>query len=268
MIIMMENSSYGGIVGNSSLPYFNSLAQSYVNVTKSYATTHPSLPNYLEITSASTWGVTDDGTPQSDPAGSPNLMKQLDTAGLTWAGYMESMPSCGYTGGDTGGSDSAGNQLYQQHHNPFVYYSTIASEIGRVCPLGSMIGGLNSANPPDFVFVSPNMMDDWHDGSLSQGDNWLSQEVPAIQATNWYKQGGTIIITADEGNASDTAGIANDNGGHVPTVLVSQALQGHGAYSTAVDQAGIVGSMEQLWGLPVVNDAAGSGHGNLANLLG
>jgi acid phosphatase len=267
MVIMMENSSYGDIVGNSSAPYFNSLAQGYVNVTQSYAVAHPSLPNYLEMTSASTWGVTDDGTPQSDPAGSPNLMSELDAAGLTWAGFMESMPSCGYTGGDTGGTDSAGNALYQQHHNPFVYYSSIASEVGRVCPLGNMIGSLNSAAPPDFVFVSPNMMDDWHDGSVSQGDNWLSQEVPAIQATNWYKQGGTIIVTTDEGNSSDNSGIAGGNGGQLPTVVVSQALQGHGAYGTPVDQAGIVGSMEQLWGLPLVNDAARPGHGSLANLL-
>lgn len=268
MIIMMENSSYGDIIGNSSVPYFNSLAQSYVNVTQSYAIAHPSLPNYLEITSASTWGVSDDGTPQSDPAGSPNLMTQLDSAGLSWAGFMESMPSCGYTGGDTGGDDGYGNQIYQQHHNPFVYYSSIASEVGRVCPLGNMIGALDSASPPDFVFVTPNMLDDWHDGSPSQGDNWLSQEVPAIQATTWYKQGGTIIITTDEGNSGDSSGIANDNGGHIPTVLVSQSLQGHGAYGTPVDQAGIVRSMEQLWGLPVVSDAANGSHGNLANLLG
>ena len=267
MIIMMENASYGDIIGNSSLPYFNSLAQNYVNMTQSYATAHPSLPNYLEVTSASTWGVTDDGTPQSDPGGSPNLMAELDAAGLTWAGYMESMPSCGYTGGDTGGSDNAGNQLYSQHHNPFVYYSSIASEMGRVCPLGNMIGALNSANPPDFVFVSPNMVDDWHDGSLSQGDNWLNSEVSAIQGTSWYKSNGTIIITTDEGNSSDNTGIANDNGGHVPTVLVSQALQGHGQYTSPVDQAGIVASLEQVWGLGAINDAGSPSHGNFANLL-
>jgi hypothetical protein len=267
LIVMMENTSYSGAIGNANAPYLNSLAQDYVNVTKSYAVTHPSLPNYLEQTSASTWGVTDDGTPSSDPAGTPNLMTQLDSAGLTWAGYMESMPSCGYTGGDTGGTDSAGNSLYQQHHNPFVYYQSIHNEVSRVCPLPSMITALDSSSAPDFALVVPNMVNDWHDGSIAQGDTWLSKEIPAIQATSWYTSGGTIIITTDEGNASDSSGIAGGNGGHIPTVIVSQSLQGHGAYTTPVDQAGIVGSLEQVWGLPTINDAAQSGHGNLGTLL-
>ena len=143
----------------------------------------------------------------------------------------------------------------------------IAGELGNDKPLSYMIGDLNSANPPDFVFVTPNMLDDWHDGPLATGDNWLAQEVPAIQATNWYKTGGTIVVTTDEGHSSDGSGIAGGNGGHVPTVVVSQALQGHGAYNTPVDEAGIVGSLDQLWGLSMINDAAASGHGNLGNLL-
>jgi hypothetical protein len=267
MVIVMENASYGDIIGNSSVPYFNSLAQNYVSVTQSYAVAHPSLPNYLEMTSASTWGVTDDGSPGGDSGGAPNLMTEMDAAGLSWAGYMENMPSIGYTGGDTGGDDGYGNQLYQQHHNPFVYYPSLAGELGNDKPLSYMIGDLNSANPPDFVFVTPNMLDDWHDGPLATGDNWLAQEVPTIQATKWYKAGATIIVTTDEGNSSDGSGIAGGNGGHVPTVVVSQALHGHGAHNAPVDQAGIVGSLDQLWGLSMINDAATSGHGSLGNLL-
>ena len=61
--------------------------------------------------------------------GGTNLPNQLDQAGISWAGYMENMPVAGYTGGDAGGADGYGNELYAQHHNPFVYFPSLAPEL-------------------------------------------------------------------------------------------------------------------------------------------
>src|SRR5947208_12922884 len=52
--IVMENKSYPSIIGSSSAPYINSLAQQYGLATNFYAIRHPSLPNYLALTSGST----------------------------------------------------------------------------------------------------------------------------------------------------------------------------------------------------------------------
>ena len=129
MVVMMENEGYSDIIGSSAAPNLNQLAQHYSLATQSYAVGHPSLPNYLEMLSGSTQNVTDDGTPQSEniPAATTTFANQLDSAGISWRGYFESMPSAGYTGGDAGGTDPFGGPFYLQRHNPFVYFPAVTS---------------------------------------------------------------------------------------------------------------------------------------------
>ncbi len=269
MVIMMENESAGGVIGNSSLPYINdTLAADYPQLTQNYAVAHPSLPNYLELLSGSTQGVTTDCNAGTGCEGTANLANQLDSAGISWSGYMENIPSAGYSGTDTGCQDGYGDPLYEQHHNPFAYFPDLSGDLAtHVKPLSSMVSDLNSPDPPAFVWATPNMLDDMHDGPLSTGDTWLSQEIPAIQATQWYQQGGQIILTFDEGADSDTSGIGGGAGGHIPGFLISQALQGTPNYSTPVDQAGILRSIEQVYGVSLLNDATDSAHGSLGSEL-
>ena len=268
MIIVMENESTSSILGNRSLPYINgTLASHYPVIEHSYAVAHPSLPNYLELSSGSTWGVTTDCPPGPGCRGGSNLAHQLDVAGISWAGYMESMPYAGYAGGDTGGDDGYGDPLYQVHHNPFMYYPDLASELRtHVKPLTSMIADLDAPDPPAFVWVTPNMVHDMHDGPMSVGDKWLSTTIPAVQATSWYQQGGTIVVTWDEGAESDTSGLAGGNGGHIAGFVISRSLLDAPADSVPVDQAGMLRSIEQAYGVAPINDAANPAHGSLAGL--
>ena len=61
MVIMMENETFSSVIGNPSLPYLNStLAAHYLVLQQAFAVGHPSLPNYLELVSGSTWGVNSD----------------------------------------------------------------------------------------------------------------------------------------------------------------------------------------------------------------
>jgi acid phosphatase len=56
----------------------------------------------------------------------------------------------------------------------------------------------------DYVFITPNLDDDMHDGTIAQGDAWLAAEVPAIMATGAYQGGGVLFVLWDEGiNATD-----------------------------------------------------------------
>src|SRR5437867_13439395 len=77
--IVMENHSYSSIIGSSSAPYINSLAQQYGLATRFYAVRHPSLPNYLALIGGDTFGVPSDCT--SCFVGATNLVDQLDGAG-------------------------------------------------------------------------------------------------------------------------------------------------------------------------------------------
>ena len=110
------------------------------------------------------------------------------------------------------------------------------------------------------------MVDDMHDGPLTTGDTWLSQQIPTIQATRWYREGGAIILAWDEGQDSDSSGIAGGNGGHVAAIVISRALYGSAPKPTPVDDAGILRSIEKTYGLAYLNDSADPAHGSIAGL--
>ena len=164
-----------------------------------------------------------------DPGGGcqgtgPSLASELDGVGISWGAYMEDAPGVGYTGGDTGG--------YAVRHNPFVYFPNTATgaDLSKIRPLTSLITDLKAAAAPKFVWVTPNLTNDMHDGSVAQGNAWLAQEIPAIQQTPWYTQGGQIIVEWDEGDGSTSNCCGgNGQGGHIPGLVISAHTHGVGA---------------------------------------
>src|SRR5581483_3485541 len=57
--IMMENTSYSTIIGNSEAPNLNALASQYGLATDYFGVTHPSEPNYMANVGGSFFGVQD-----------------------------------------------------------------------------------------------------------------------------------------------------------------------------------------------------------------
>src|SRR5258706_4404071 len=107
--IMMENTSYGQIIGNANAPQINALADKYGSATDYFGVTHPSEPNYMAAGAGSYFGVQDDNqfycTPalaSTDPncggttvkhlVKAPTLADQLSASGMTWKGYFQSLP--------------------------------------------------------------------------------------------------------------------------------------------------------------------------------
>src|SRR5947209_3861882 len=113
-IVMEENHSYSSVIGNSSMPYLNSLASHYGLATQYYGNTHPSIGNYFMLTTGQTITNNDSfsGTVSGD-----NVVAHLLTAGKTWKSYAEGLPYTGYTGGNAGS--------YLKRHNPFAYLSNV-----------------------------------------------------------------------------------------------------------------------------------------------
>jgi hypothetical protein len=50
VVVLEENHSYSEVVGNSAMPYLNSLASQYGLATEYFANTHPSIGNYFMLT--------------------------------------------------------------------------------------------------------------------------------------------------------------------------------------------------------------------------
>src|SRR6266568_2725195 len=92
-VIMMENTVYDTLIGNSNAPFINSAAATYGLATKYFGVTHPSQPNYIAATSGSTNGIVDDSNIVM-PLNVTNIVDQLEAHGKTWKAYMQSFSLC------------------------------------------------------------------------------------------------------------------------------------------------------------------------------
>ncbi len=201
MVIYEENHSYSSIIGSPSAPTINSYAQNCGKATNYQALTHPSLPNYM----ASTSGVSYASTPWSSDC-SPSVSCStannniFNQVGPThWKSYAESMTS------NCSGSGSS----VAARHIPAEYYTDLASSCAtNVVPLGTTTSGalhtdIAAGTMPTFTTVTPNQINNMHDGTITQGDNWLSAWMPMITSGPDYQSGHlTIIIVWDEGSGS------------------------------------------------------------------
>ena len=74
VVIIFENKSYSRIIGNACCSYINRQANASALMTQSFALTHPSQPNYLDLFSGSDQDVTNDACPPpGSPYSTPNL---------------------------------------------------------------------------------------------------------------------------------------------------------------------------------------------------
>lgn len=97
VIVVFENKQYGEIIGSSQAPYLNQLAQGGAELTGMKALTHPSQPNYFNLFSGTTQGVTGDGCYTAQSMTAPNLGQELIAAYKTFASYNEGLPEEGST---------------------------------------------------------------------------------------------------------------------------------------------------------------------------
>ncbi len=226
VLVVEENHNYSDVIGNSSMPYLNSLALQYGSATKFYANTHPSIGNYLMMTTGQI--ITNDDS-FSGTVSVDNVVRQLVASGKTYKTYAESLPSVGYTGGDS--------YPYSKHHNPMAYISDVtgsATQAKNLVPFSQFGADLAANQLPNFSFVVPNLLDDAHDGTLSAADVWLQQNMGPLLANSTFQADGLLIVVFDEALQSDTT----NGGGRVAAVLVSaKAKRGFSSTTTYQHQS-------------------------------
>jgi acid phosphatase len=221
-VVVEENHSYSSVIGNSAMPYLNSLATKYALATQYYANTHPSIGNYFMLSTGQT--VTNNDSACSTIS-NDNVVRHLLTAGKTWKSYAQSLPSVGYTG--------CGVYPYAKKHNPLAFFSDVAnsSEKSRLVPFTQFAKDLANNSLPNFSFIVPDLLHDAHDGSLQQADAWLKTNIAPLIASSTFQQNGLLIIVFDESVDSDTA----HGGGHIAAVVIGPKVK-HGYKSTALYQ--------------------------------
>ena len=234
-VIVMENEEYGDVIGSSSTPYINGLANTYGLATSSYAITHPSLPNYLALTAGSTFGISSDCTDCSVPGA--GLAGQLQARGITWKAYMEDLPHTCFTGPGAG--------EYAKKHDPFVYYHGLHT-CGRVVPLTQLGQDESRHTLPTFIWITPNLCNDMHDCSTATGDHFLSGLVPPLLRALGTR--GLLVLTWDEGS-SDNGCCRLASGGHIATIVAGPGARRAARLHTPVDHYSLLQTVEDLLGV-------------------
>jgi hypothetical protein len=227
------------------------------------------------------------------PPGVRTLPIQLTENGLSWKGYMEDMgntpgepancrhPALGAP--DTTQTARATDQ-YAVRHNPFVYFHSIIDSptcAANDVPLTGLADDLASiATTANLTYITPNLCHDGHDtgcangepGGLVSADAFLQTWVPKILGSPAYRTDGLLIVTFDESDSpakdasaccgegpgpnSPLPGITGLGGGRVGAVLVSRWIKAGSFNDTPYNHYGLLGSIEDLFGVPHLGDAA------------
>jgi hypothetical protein len=247
VIVWMENTGYSSIIGSASAPYINSMAAIGASFTDSHGVTHPSQPNYLAFFSGGLNGVSDDTCPApgSPFTGVENLGSQLVAAGFSFTGFSEDLAVAG-SSACTAGSING----YARKHAPWTDFPNVpasAQQPWKITPPVTTGGWpTDYTTLPTVSFVVPNLCDDIHSCSISTGDTWLKNNLDAFQ--QWAQTHNSLfIIDFDEDNMT-----AAD---HIPTIFVGPMVK-HGTYPETIDHYSVLRTIEDMYGLTPLQNAA------------
>ena len=332
-LIVLENESYAATYQSNPNTYLGkTLPKQGLLLSQYYGIGHESNPNYIAMVSGQAPGPESQADCQDyvdfqpapavfDPRGNgqalgagcvfpsnvATIADQLQSANLTWHGYMEDMGNslgrepahCGEPTSSAGTGMQDGTQKaivgdqYAARHNPFVYFHSLVDSgscHANVVPLYRLPGDLKSiATTPNFSFITPNLCDDGHDapcvdgkpGGLVSVDAFLKKWIPTIEASPAFRKDGLIIITTDESATSDTTsccgetagpnspepGIEGGGGGLVGAVLLGRCITPGRVDPTPYDHYSLLRSLEDLFGIST-GGADGKGHLGMAGASG
>jgi phosphatidylinositol-3-phosphatase len=242
--VVFENRSYSQVLGHA--PYIDSLVAHCGQATNMHNISHPSLPNYIALTS----GLSVSQLPHSDclPKACPVKAPSIFSQSRSWAVYAESMPT---------NCLRANSGAYRAHHTAAPYYP-LPSCATNDRPLTA----LNPSQLPAFTMIVPNVLNDMHENtsSVAAGDAWLSKHLPALLSSPAYTAGQVaIFVTWDEGGfprvSNQCATNTTDQGCHILTVVLSHGLR-HTTVNTLFTHYSLLRTTEELLGYPLLGLAA------------
>ena len=103
-----------------------------------------------------------------------------------------------------------------------------------------------------FTFVTPNLQNDMHDGSIRRGDSWVAAFVAKVVASPQYQEGSlALFITWDEND-----GPVHVAGNQIPLLVVAPSVVPGTRVATASDHYSLLATWQDLLGLPRLGRAA------------
>ena len=247
IVVIEENHADIQVLGNSSAPYINQLANDSIGTTfiNMFAIEHPSQPNYLDFFSGSNQGITSDSLPTGYPFTSANLARELLDNGSTFVTYSQDLPAVG--------SDIEISGSYARKHNPVTNW--VGTGTNQV---PDTLNQPFTAFPTDFTmlpaisYVVPNLDSDMHNGTgnatIAAADFWLKEHLQPLM--NWVANpanNALFIYTFDEDDYLE----ANN----IPTIFYGPMVKG-GKDSTTYNLYSMLRTFEDMYGLGHAGAAA------------
>ncbi|MEO6490481.1 MAG: alkaline phosphatase family protein [Ferruginibacter sp.] len=233
VVVIGENTAAASVFGNANAPYINAVAAQGAAFTNSYAITHPSQPNYLQLYSGSNQGITNDNLILTKFT-TPNLGAELIQAFKSYTTYSDGLPSVGYDGATSGN--------YVRKHNPAAnWMGTGTNQIPTTTNQPFTAFPTNFNNLPSVCFVVPDQCHDGHNvcpplnNSVKQYDSWVQTNLDAYK--QWcINNNSLLIITYDEDDNSASNKIATVfYGAHVAVGSYAQTINHYNVLRTIED---------------------------------
>ena len=118
---------------------------------------------------------------------------------------------------------------------------------------------------PAFSFITPNLIDDMHNGTVADGNKWLSSNLSAILNSAEYRNGSTaVFITWDEGEGGGYASgehcatNTSDVSCHIATLVISPSTNAGTRSGTLFNHYSLLATAEQLLHLSKLGSASGA----------
>ena len=113
---------------------------------------------------------------------------------------------------------------YVRKHNPTVIYDSVVNvpeRLARHRNFNDLVADVNASVVPQWLFVTPNIVDDAHDTTIDFASDWLDFWLPTFLADPAFNDNRTIILlTFDE---NETYDINN----HIYTLVLGGGVPEH-----------------------------------------
>jgi len=234
-IMMFENHGYAQCMGNS---FWSGFAQQGLLLTKLYAITHPSQPNYIAQIAGDTLGCTGDGNIDINAT---NIADLFENAGLSWKSYQEDYVPLAQGNCQT----TSHSGKYYRKHNPFMSFLPISKNLTRcqkIVPSSQLDADIAAGNLPDFMYYTPNIDNDAHDTDLNFAGKYLQGWLAKYMKMPGFTNGTLILITFDEDEILE--------GNHIFALLLGPYVTPKTTEGGAYTHYSITRTLELNWGLP------------------
>jgi acid phosphatase len=172
---------------------------------------HPSLPNYLAIVGGSAFDLPADCSPSPGCTyPGPTVFGQALSRGESAKAYEESMPQ--HCDLDSGGG-------YDVNHNPWAYFpdeaaSCRSDDVPAGSPTaGALVSDVRNGGLPTVGMITPDLLDDGHNGTLAQADAWLKAWIPVLMSGPDWRADRLAIVVVRRGRDSRTGAVRADGSG-------------------------------------------------------